>query len=631
MIDGKQNMESNEWYFVEDYSSRFDYRGKNILSLTPEACYELDNENLDYSIIEEYVDDSKLFKEEDAYFNKQLEWFCDFDAFLKDSFSFCGRNGTNLGTAHFYRIKCLIDSLIICAYNFAKFSEKENPSIIYYLKREEVPGSTSFYSPFDSQKKIIPFLLESFCRENGINFKIIKEERKTKKNGDNYGAVLKFQLKNIFKNLHCKSVYNFFRYNKLSGLLSGQNGGQLNVLLLHAGCISIDRVVKDIIRSGGNAYLKKEKVVEKISTIFQKKILDLNVVDESVKKKIKKEAEETYEKFLNKRNLLEWISDKCGCEVAEIIAPYFHDFFLNICAENLLEFHMIEKFYQDKNIDFVAARSSSEKESISSLLVAEKGEKRVCFQHSCAAFRGRREHISELVLIDHYFAMHEEAEKRALLSRENKYIGKCNIFQEPSHIEHVKAKWVHVDRRQNTIMYIPSKVFFGFRTYNGYIYSVTWYFKLQKAIIDLFAGKKDLNFIFKFAPGQDWCAASTLKYIKKKSFSNIKVIYEPVADCVGKASKIILDFPSTSFYEAAAAGVPVMSLYNNPVRIKKEAVQLFGRSLQRFNDIDDAVDIIERFIEESPEDFVTDVPTVKGHTIEILTNLKKENEDRKKG
>ncbi|MDP8298865.1 MAG: glycosyltransferase [Candidatus Tantalella remota] len=613
-----------DWCMVEEYIHGFDYAGKNVLSLTPEASYCLKREGVKYSILEDHYDEEDLWLEEKKYFDQQLEWFARFDALLKEKIPYCGENEIDLAKSHYYRIKCLVDSVILNSVIFSKVVKATRPGRVFYLCVAENDGySASIYEPFESQKRVIKQVAEKVFGK----YDVICERVYADKDAD--GVIpqrpsLSVLGKEVLKKLRLKSVYSFFKYRKFSRTPGAAKNKAGNILVLHSGCLAIDSLMRDVICSGGNVYLKSGRHIERISSIFQQRCMDLNeAVGVELDAGTKKSLVDAFVSFGAEKGLLEWINERCGIDVSDILMPYFKDLFEMIFLENLAELPLLDRFIKEKEIDLVVARSSSEKEVISALLMASKESKRACFQHSCGAFDGEREHVSELMLFDHYFAIHREAEQhmREVL-RKNRKVGNCKVYQDPCQMKVVRERWKNDHRDGNLIMYVPTKLFFGFRTYNGYLYPLTWYFELQKAIIDLFCERKDLKFIFKFAPGQNWSARSILKYIEDKAAPNIFIETRPVADCLGRVGRVLLDFPSTSLYEAAAAGIPVMSLSHSLLGVRKLAEDLFGTSIREFDGVEDAVDAVKTYLNEEPGKYRVDLPMDDVKGIDILCDIK---------
>jgi hypothetical protein len=175
------------------------------------------------------------------------------------------------------------------------------------------------------------------------------------------------------------------------------------------------------------------------------------------------------------------------------------------------------------------------------------------------------------------------------------------------------------------VMYMPTKLFFGFNAYNIYWYPITWYFKFQKEVVDSLSKRKDLLFIYKYAAGQEWLENSVLKYIRHKGYANIFIENRPLMDFLFKVSRVILDCPTTGLYEAAAANIPVLSLYDESLNIRDSALRLFGKSVRKFSDFSEALEIINSFLDSDPLGFKVKIPISNTKTVDILSGLKNAN------
>ncbi len=72
-----------KYYLIETYSPNLKFEcGDIIVALTPLASYELDKAGVKYSILEDYYDKAEFLKEEEDYFNDQIDWFNKFNHFL---------------------------------------------------------------------------------------------------------------------------------------------------------------------------------------------------------------------------------------------------------------------------------------------------------------------------------------------------------------------------------------------------------------------------------------------------------------------------------------------------------------------------------------------------------------------
>lgn len=620
-------MNSSKWCLAEDISPQVSCGGRRLLSLSPEASYKLLKAGISYSIIEEFYDESRLLEDEESYFFSQLEWFGNFNKFLRNNIEYCKSRNIDLATNHFYRIKCFVDSVIIHFRIFSRFFETVKPENVLYIRKGAETGMPyNIYGPFNEQRHIVPLIVERICREKKIPLSVdAYQNDKTARGASQH----KKQVKDILKKCNFKSPYYFFKYSKGLKPVRSAGKGNMNVLLLHAGCLPMDLLIKDLISLGHRVFLKTGDEISRISTIIQKKILDLKTGGygkNELALKIKKDCRSASDAFSKKADLVKWISDKSGIDVSDIVDPYFKYFIENICYKSLVEADVIGNFYKKEKIDFVVSRSASEEGCVGSLLAAAKFKNRICFQHGCAAFSSKSQDMHELGLFDYYFAMHNEAESECRLTLDSKrdLLGDCKVFQAPYHMKEVNRRWSEARRDKNTIMYIPTKLFFGFRNYNAYLYPITWYFELQKSIIDLFSSRKDMKFIFKYAPGQGWSMDSIVSYLKDRKFANISVKSESVSQCIGKAGRVIVDFPSTSFYEAAAARIPVISVCPEWFKIRDSARKNFGRSIKQFKDIPGAIRIINDFLNNDPEAYSVNLAISNGNAVDTLKRIKNE-------
>jgi len=624
-MGNEANMNSGkaDLYMVEDFQPGSVKPGDRVVAISPEAAYDLDKEGMEYSIAEDYYPAEELFEGEENYFREQLEWFGSFDSLLREKILYCALENVDLATAHYYRVKCFVDALVIYARTFAKLLYKSETSEILYFRKRGVGFSKSFYAPFDAQKTVLCALVSLLASHRGIRFSVSEVPVYPKKQA---GQVFSAEnAKDKLKKFHVRSALRVIKYEKWKALfLKKKEVEPINILSLHAGTMGNDELMKDVISSGGKVFLKEGRRILSINDLFERDSLDmgdLGCQDESMN--VREALKEVLDDFMQDRALAGWINDKCGVDVSDIIKPYFEDLILNVIFENLMELPVLKEFLAREEIDFVVSRSSSEKESVSSLLAAADGGKRVCMQHACGAYECKHDHITDLAFFDYYFAMHGDAEDQAKsICANSSYIAGCEIHQAPWQMLNLFGRYRNNERDPSLVLYIPSKLFLGFRCFNGMRYSVEWYYKFQKFLIDFFVSRKNFKFIFKHATGQLWAENSILRYIREKHCRNIYIETRPLSECLGKAGRAFTDYPSTSFYEAVASGIPVMSLYPRELKIMPQSEKLFGRSLREFKDIRGAISAVDEFLSADPSAYMVDIPMRETDVVEVLREIK---------
>ncbi|MCX5666800.1 MAG: hypothetical protein NTY34_00580 [Candidatus Omnitrophica bacterium] len=619
-------MKKNIWCLVEELRSLEGIcEERKILALTPEACYKLGRADMQYAIPEDFFDEKELRSGEDLYFHEQLKWFKDFDELFKECIPYCKQEDIRMAYAHYYQLKNFIDSIVMQSQILNRVFRNICPSDVVYIgtaKKDE--GCRTIYDLYHNKRTFLLPIVKRICDTLSVPYSLqLDDEAKGHlSKSAPYAATL---FKKILKKLHFKSIYYFFKYDKLKGTIVCNKQDRLNILLLHAGCLAMDLLLKDLIHKGAKVFFKDGKEIIRISGIFQKKMLDLDKSDENaLTAEIRNGCHIVYERFIaNENNFTSWINEKCGMDIADIIRPYFKDFIETICARDFVEVSMLRKFFKKEKIDFVLTRSSSEQGSISSLIAATGERRRVCFQHGWHGINDDFFSVTELDLCDYYFAMLDKAEEQMKAELSKNYLHGLGVFQAPRQLQEVKKRWSGVRRDNNLVMYLPEKLFYGFRAYNAYMYSLPWYFEFQKRIIDFLATRRDYRFIYKYAKGQEWLENSIVPYIHDKGYTNISVRNTHLMDCLGEPGRIIVDCPDTGLYEAASAGIPVLSLRKDVIRIGEITQTFLGRSLQKFYSIDEAVRIIDMFLDSDPEQFKANVGLTEYSVIDILTKIKK--------
>jgi len=150
----------------------------------------------------------------------------------------------------------------------------------------------------------------------------------------------------------------------------------------------------------------------------------------------------------------------------------------------------------------------------------------------------------------------------------------------------------------------------------------TWYFSWHKELIKLFSSRDDFNFIWKAIPASNELYDPIPDLINEQGYKNIKYATESFVKWIKKTDLVLLDFPSTALYEAAVSGLPVMSLFFAPFSVVREsAVELFGKSLQPFNDFDDGIVRIGKYLDSNPDEFIVSIPSSETSVVETLKHI----------
>ena len=590
-----------------------------IISLDPSSSFFLSENKIEYHILQEYYNEEELREREDVYFFEQLEWFSDFDNFIKDNICLCREYNINLATSNYLRIKYFIDTLIINCFILENFFKRiEIPKeIIYVYESSCGPFNIFYFKKVYSQ--VFSSLLKLFCKKFNITY---SEESYSKKK---VFLDKQFRYFDYFKIKFLKSLLNFIRYKKYKQFLFRKSildfGG--NLLFLHTGSIDVDCILREFIGKKTKIFVcEKEKVIREDRLI--REILDVSSKDDSFIENLRDECSKCARLLSKSCNIISWPNKKCSLDISEIVLIFLKDFIENVCFEILRDGYKLSKFYKKENIRYIFLRSSADIVSQKILCGARiyNKAKVIGVQHASYGDEKKTSFFSELYYCD-YFLSRDNISTRYLRDlRSSLQKEKPEVIESPHYLKYVRKKVGECKSSdEKIIVYVPKKFSDGLRIFNSMIYPLEWYFEFQKKLIDFFATKKSYYFIYKHAPSQKWAENSIIPYIKKRNYSNISVSYKHFLEILGVADRVIVDFPSGALFEACICGKPVLCLYKDYIRIIPQAKTIFGKSLRGFTDFEEACRIIEEFLKTPPQEYKVDIPFDEVEFMQIFRKI----------
>ncbi len=618
----------NKFYFVEDFDPRKEFGEGILISLTPESCFQLQQRGLSYKNLEDYYRETELMSFfSDSYLKEQLQWFEDFDHYLKLVIPDCRENEFRLIHHLRYRLKYFLDSIISQCFIFQSFFNQTQASTIVYLKKmKDEPGNASVMDLANNRRSFFHPLMTLLCREKGIvlenSFISAPSEKQQTTLFRKIPKLEQSDLKEMIK-----SVYFFLKYKKYRSLWGKDKKFEnLKILFLTAGHKDCDPTIRELIGKGASVYLKSDGSIYDLSSWTQKKIADLsgeiinthNLILESFKK-----AGE----LLNPSHpLILWINKVCRLDVSFLVLPYLKDFLQSECCSLASEVPSLIHFFDQSAFDYLVSRTANNLSDAAGLLAAEKsaGTARVCFQHGCLGADYPVWSLSQAPYFDVFFATDPETKEYSERTFPIFSKNRCQIREYSSFLNHRQTPFSILKRDfTKKIYYVPTRNFTGVRMLNSPHMPTTWYYHLQIAILDCLASMKDLNFVFKYVKMNDWLGQSTLAYLRWKKFSNIELDDTPFWKCLDQADRVIMDQSGTALYETSVCDIPILCLYyEETTKLRSESLKYFGKCLQPFNNAEEACLRIRDFLSSDPKDFIINLPLTKDNPVDTLARLR---------
>jgi hypothetical protein len=621
---------NNTYYLVETYVSQCDYSDGEVIALTPEACDKLANNRIPHRVINDFFSEEELTKDNSVYFFDQIKWFKKFDAFLKNHIDYCRVNNIDLATAHYDPLKYLIDSYVTYSFILTGFFKNAVPSSIRLVTDSlHHHQDYSLYKIFRLQKSFYVQLLPTFCQQYSVTLQYITgidslPDLRTLKKG-----MLKARFKDFLLRLQLKSLLSFIRYRKY--LLFKPKRGRLyskGILFLHTGIYPIDFIVRRAFAEGARVFTMSEDFIFKESRYTQSITLDFRkTVSATFNETIRKECMQAAHKLKQQDGLLAWIDEKCQGNVSALLLPYLDNFINHVCVEDIVKIDKASDFYRKENIDFIVTRCSSGRDSafILSAVNTKHRLKKICFQHACTAFEQLSLLMSDVYFFDYYVTTDSLSEKYFRIRTNNEFFNHCKIVQSPHYLSSLRSSHLKRSRwfkgAKETIMFAPCDTLRGIYNLNIPLYDPNWYYKFLKELIGYFCERWDKIFIFKYRPGFGWVERVLVPYIKSKNIANIRIENKPLVSYLHRVDRIILDWPSTGFFESVAAGMPTLSLYWRSHPLGDEARDFFGPMLQPFRDAKEAIGHIDSFLASDKKEYVTELPLVQSDIADLFHRM----------
>ena len=621
-----------KYYLVEAYSPDLKFeRNGVIIALTPLASYELDKAGIKYSILEDYYDEAEFLKEEEDYFNNQLDWFDKFDNFLFNVYPEAKDKNLKLATSYYFYIKNMVDSIVMRCKVIVIFINKFKPVSVIYISnswKKDVINPTNHPLQFRKSQSLFSRFIPLFCKKYDINFqRIILKEVLDLNDINLENKHFTSRIKNGLKsNIHVRNLWYFYKTFCISNLFSKSfSNYRYNILFLKTPGFVKD-IIKEAQREGHSIYYKRGNDIITQSFLYHK------VIDSIYPSNIISSSEQDVKGFLketNKIDIINWLNNYCKIDVTNIILPRVQYFINEWCPQIISLVDKYIKFYDENKIDLVITQHMVSVDEFAAIIATKYSEKTksACLQHGDEAFALKVWDFGEYSPYDIYFTTNCEREKYIkervqLRNFKTKIYQYSNRYKILPKVNNLKNK-VRSEADRKTIVYVPIMYQWDNKLWTESRIPDTWYFSWHKELINYFSSREDFDFIWKGISASNEIYDPIPNLINDWGYKNIKYATEPFVKWIKRADLVLLDYPSTALYEAAVSGLPVMSLFFAPFNVVREsALKLFGRSLQPFSSFDEGIAKIDDFLNSNPDEFTVSIPYSDASIVESLDKIK---------
>jgi len=631
-----ENTVNTKYYLVEDFDPDLTYQDGEVIALNPLSLHRLELNHVAYQIPEHFYDERELRSNEANFFREELSWFNRFDDFIKTRIEYCRRHDIALVHIYYNRIKYFTNAIMIQSYILHRLVEKigRSGSIVYVKKNvERAPKKTMHDFKFDERSLSFSDLLPMICRKLNVSYAYHYFTAKRDVASIRHPS-FRTHLTKVSRpaKQFAKRVLDIIRYKKWGRIVSSSDKRcPLRVLFMHAGSAHLDPIVPSFISRGVDVFTQNRKQVWHTSSLREEvSLVSDQAHSDEVEAQTKSDCQALSRNFAYEgRDLLEWINSFCGIDVSDYVLPYFQSFLEITTFDLVKEARNFEKFFRKEKIDYVITHTSSDHTTKSALIASKiaASVKTVCIQHGLDTFEDRVMHMTETDAFDYYFTSDSVSESRFKRYAEADYVSPCDVYQSPHFLKTVQTKarkrFSKARGHRKHILYIPTKLAsVHTRYFNCMVYPILWYLQYQRKLFQFF-GEMEREFVFIYKQPKTWTTFIdnvVIPHIRQQRYDNIMIDKRAVMDCLASSDAVLLDRPTTSFFEAHMSGLPVLSLYPHFIEnmISEPSKRFFGKSLQRFSTTEEAIVKVSEFLRGKRSDYMRELPLHDDEMFQVL-------------
>ena len=591
-------------YLMEAHNANMQFEDGIVVALTPEVCYNLDKERVEYTIIEDYYNECELFGDRNGFLDDQSKWFKTFDEFLKNNANVLNEHDLNLASMYSMRIKSMVvDPIIFKSITLKALFDKLNPSNVTFVAlppEEKVLDVNLGYTDKSLYAHLIPIL----CEKHSIPF--TEQFGKSMEIAGGSGAHISKKISRIVK-------YIPGLFEMLCAIFNKTDKKKvLDILQMNFAYNGFDAVKNSFIR-GHNAYIFTNGKIIKLYRFGFKRF---DIEHDGDTSEYAPCDWNRIAQLLETHELVEWINEKYHLDVSDIVLPNLKYFVSEVCPELLKYHNTFSSFFEDESIDVVLSPYMQSIMEIAAISAANgcNSTMTICLEHGDDIFRNVFWRLKELTNFDTLIVSSDENKQYLERIRDHHDV-QTNIYSCLNRMSYVsKINELRMTKKferkiklnKNKIIYVPTFFKWDAMRVDEVCQShltPTQYYKFQISLLEHFSKKEDYTFIWKALSESEPIYNPIPNLIQDNKINNVRIATDPFQNYLPTANKVIFDYPSTGMYESVVAGVPTMCLCSDTLKVRESGLDEFKNVIKIYSNIEEAINYIEQFLSGDPEQY----------------------------
>ncbi len=317
-------------------------------------------------------------------------------------------------------------------------------------------------------------------------------------------------------------------------------------------------------------------------------------------------------------------------DVSGILNSRFRYFLYKVCPEMLATIRSYVEFYNKNNIDFVVAPNIWTVDEHAAIAAARltPSTQSIGISHGSDVYECKSRFFYMDRNFDLFFSLSgPEAEHERWLANHFNY-NYPKVYESPYFCRRIlkrsskdsTSKSISSAGERRVVLFVP--IIYGSRPGRSVQLNQPFpmeYLTWHRALAEFFSMRKDIFFIWKGLVQAEQNFELMAEIIREKGYDNIRFDSGRLTQWFPFAERVLLDIPSTAFFESIYSHKPVMALYRPKYQIlRNNANGSFGSSLRAYNSIDDGLKLVEEFLEGRREKYIVPVSEPNVFVPEII-------------
>lgn len=597
------------YYFLEYFDSSLDLTGAEIIALTPEVMCPMDQLNISYKIIEDYVsveDQPNLIDYQESFCKLIIE--C--DTFIRQRDYRINQNRlTDIFLLNSYQLNTILSPIVLIAYRLEKMIKTLNPYSVTYIRKNSIFDEADYFDlekrrNIGEQKSLNCVLTETICQQMGILFNDVVLQGK---NNINVNIKIITSIKQTIKTYIKSLILLSMRYIKQCGLKKKNTLYEGLNLFFTDNSYDSKELIKESTPFDIRCFIDDEdifkKVISKKQYIQKEKIKGLYPADREI--------------ICHK--IIKWLNRYSKLDVSSIFKKNINQYLKRFYLKSFLMTRYYIDFYERNKIDYVILPAIAKEKQYAAFLATkltnnENTPKRVLIFHGNGAYSIEPLWHLDLQCTDLFFVPDDEMVgyfKNFRLNVSDEFPNLFRIFQgsprTQSYIKCSKNSYsIQQKNKKKLVCCYIHAFYYGSQWRPDRVdYSDTWYYRFQKKLIKFFSKQINTEFIYKTLPN---IRNPILPLIESSNYANIKVSTKSLDSILKHVDCVIADVPSTGFYQAQFAKIPSLCIYPAFCVIREKAVDYLGKSVFVFKEDKQIFPIMESFLSCPNKEYIVNIP-----------------------